>query len=172
MSANLNIFEQLNRDSEGEDFFEVINRPQESTKFSGVQSENQMDNRNIFDSLNEEQQQETGFGFLQTARDIGEQVATKGLAGVGGSYGNILETFGLQRKPGEMLPGEQARNALQFQILEKLDRGETPSAKSRVKRIFSLLRSISFLKALATDKLAAVDLPILGNISTICCSMN
>lgn len=84
---------------------------------------------NIFDRLavKETEKKQNQFGFLDTVRDIGEQVVSKGVAGVGGAYGNILDTFGLQMKEGETLPGQEARNSMQFDILEKLNRGEVPS---------------------------------------------
>jgi len=127
MSTNLNIFEQLNSDSESDNFFEVINKPSQPTQFDEIQSAEAAPTRNIFDSLNEQQQEEKQFGFLETARDIGEQIASKGLSGVAGAYGNILSTFGLQGKEGEISPGQSQRNSQQFQVLEKLDRGEVPS---------------------------------------------
>ncbi len=68
------------------------------------------------------------FGFLDTVKDIGEQVASKGLSGVGGAYGNILDTFGLQVKEGEQLPGQEARNKMEFDILDKMEQpGYKPS---------------------------------------------
>lgn len=42
-----------------------------------------------------------------------------------GTYGDILDLFGLQAK--ETLPGEQAKYGREFDILEKEQKGETPS---------------------------------------------
>jgi len=127
MSANLNIFDQLNQDSESEDFFGLINKPQQTIQFSKIETVDPNETKNIFESLNEEQKEDKQFGFLDTVRDIAEQVATKGIAGAAGAYGNILDTFGLQIKEGENLPGQDARSVQQSQVLEKLNRGQVPS---------------------------------------------
>lgn len=84
---------------------------------------------NIFErlSVKEKEKQDNQFGWLDTAKDIGEQVLSKGIAGFGGAYGNILDTFGIQTKPGETLPGKEAINKVQFDILDKMNRGEAPS---------------------------------------------
>src|SRR2546428_13815845 len=110
MSANLNIFERLNNNSEGEEFFEVINKPAQTTEFGKISQAEPAQNKNIFETLNQQQKEEKNFGFLDTLRDVGEQVSTKGLSGIGGAYGNILDTFGLQLKEGQELPGQKARN--------------------------------------------------------------
>lgn len=91
--------------------------------------ENKLDSSFDFDAYDDfdYQQQENKYGLLDTARDVGEQAVSKGFSGVVGSYGNILDTFGLQLKEGETLPGEKARNAAQFQVLEKISKGEVPS---------------------------------------------
>lgn len=127
MSANLNIFEQLNNNSEGENFFEVINKPAQPTKFGKIEQVEPVQDKNIFESLNEQQKEEKNFGFLDTLRDVAEQVTTKGIAGIGGAYGNTLDAFGLQLKEGQQLPGQEARNKIQFDILEKMNRGEAPT---------------------------------------------
>lgn len=122
---NTNIFDQLNNDSEGEDFFEVINKPQETNQFSKIESIEPSNTKNIFESLSDQQKEEKQFGFLDTVKDIGEQIVSKGVAGFGGAYGNILDTLGLQSK--EVLPGEQAKYLREFDALSKLENGEKPS---------------------------------------------
>lgn len=84
---------------------------------------------NIFERLavKEKEKQDNQFGWLDTAKDIGQQVLSKGIAGIGGAYGNILDTFGLQTKLGETLSGKEAINKVQFEILDKMNRGEAPS---------------------------------------------
>lgn len=57
-------------------------------------------------------------------KDVAEQVSSKGLSGAIGSYGNILDTLGLQIKKGEFLPGSKARTQLAYNLLEKLNNGE------------------------------------------------
>lgn len=126
MNSNRNIFEHLNSESESSNFSGIIDRPPRETEFSKVAETPTSENKNIFESLDEQKEGEK-FGFLDTARDIAEQVASKGISGIGGAYGNILETFGLQSKEGQQLPGQQVRNDLQSDILDKLNRGETPS---------------------------------------------
>lgn len=86
--------------------------------------------KNIFQVHAEKnkQKEENKFGFWDTARDIGEQVVSKGLSGVGGAYGNILDAFGLQVPEGkEILPGQEQVYNIQSEILDKMNRGEAPS---------------------------------------------
>lgn len=102
---------------------EFTNAVNDSAKLSGQSS------GNIFERLSEKQKEKekSSFGLFDTLRDVGEQVVSKGVAGIGGAYGNLADTFGLQVQPGQTLPGEEARNSQQFQVLEKLNRGEIPS---------------------------------------------
>lgn len=67
------------------------------------------------------------FGFLDTIKDVGQQVLSKGISGIGGAYGNILDTFGLQNKEGETLPENEDLSAIKSQIIDKMNRGEAPS---------------------------------------------
>lgn len=127
MNTPSNIFEELDKDSDSEEFFEVIKNPARKTEFASVVSHSEPSGKNIFESLNEQQKQEKDFSFLETLQDVGEQVLSKGVSGAVGAYGNILDTFGLQLNEGETLPGQKARNSAQFAVLEKLDRGEVPS---------------------------------------------
>jgi len=60
------------------------------------------------------------------AADFGKQTAQGFGIGALGTYGDILDLFGLQSK--EILPGEQAKYSREFDILEKMERGEVPSA--------------------------------------------
>lgn len=48
------------------------------------------------------------FTFMETVKDVAEQIPAKGLKGAAGSYGNILEFLGLQT-PEQLLPGQKAR---------------------------------------------------------------
>lgn len=124
MSINSDIFEQLYYQSNDSDFSDLSNNSN-ATNQRG--SYNLSEGKDIFELLHEENKKDKSFGFLETVRDIGEQVAAKGVAGVVGSYGNILETFGLQAKEGAILPGQEERYSQQFHVLEKLNRGEVPS---------------------------------------------
>jgi hypothetical protein len=65
-------------------------------------------------------------GFGDYAADFGKQTAQGFGIGALGTYGDILDLFGLQAK--ETLPGEQAKYSREFDILEKMERGEVPSA--------------------------------------------
>lgn len=132
---NQNIFERFATRNQEDNFLpvtptasqepenEFTNAVNDSAKLSGQSS------GNIFDRLSEKQKEKekNSLGLFDTLRDIGEQVVSKGVAGIGGAYGNLADTFGLQVQPGQTLPGEEARNAQQFQVLEKLNRGEVPS---------------------------------------------
>lgn len=123
-----NIFEQLASNNQMDEFdFSQSNASE--TPFKDVISSKQEEG-NIFTNLAQknEQKKKDSFGFLDYLRDIGEQVVTKGVAGIGGAYGNILDLAGLQNKPGEMTPGEMTRQKIESDILDKMNRGEKVSA--------------------------------------------
>lgn len=77
-------------------------------------------------SAPEKKNQEESMGFGDYAADFGKQ-GVQGL-GIGalGTYGDILDLFGLQSN--ETLPGEKAKYSREFDVLEKMERGEVPSA--------------------------------------------
>lgn len=86
--------------------------------------------QNIFQQYasKNEQKKEDKFGFIDTIRDIGQQVASKVASGAIGSYGNILDAFGLQvSEENQVLPGKKEVYDIQGEILDKINRGETPS---------------------------------------------
>lgn len=64
------------------------------------------------------------------AGDYAADVVKQGAQGLGigalGTYGDILDLFGLQTK--ETLPGEKAKYNREFEILEKMQKGEKPSS--------------------------------------------
>lgn len=68
-------------------------------------------------------QQDLGFGDY--AEDFGKQTAQGVGIGALGTYGDILDLFGLQSK--EILPGEKAKYSREFDVLEKMEKGERPS---------------------------------------------
>lgn len=114
----MNIFEKLAQQNQENDFANISTVPQETTEEG-----------NIFERLanKQKEKEENQFGFLDTLKDIGEQVISKGISGLGGTYANLLETFGLQNKEGELTPGEEAKYSQQFAVLEKMQRGEVPT---------------------------------------------
>ena len=124
----MSIFETMALQDDFEDYSYVL--PKSNTPESSDSSlQNIEEGKNIFSRLSSEETLEEGksFGFLDTLKDVGEQVVSKGISGLAGSYGNILDTFGAQLKPGETLPGQKEINKIQSQILEKMERGEVPS---------------------------------------------
>ena len=125
MNNNYSIFEKLNQESDGEDF-SFISDEKQPTSFSQTLNAEPQEGKNIFETLNEQKEAES-FGFLDKVRDVAEQVVSKGVSGVAGAYGNILDAVGLQPKEGEQTPAQQARNEREFEILEKMNRGEKPS---------------------------------------------
>lgn len=66
------------------------------------------------------------FGYGDYASDLGKQTAQGLGIGALGTYGDILDLFGLQAK--EILPGEKAKRSREFNTLEKMEKGEVPSA--------------------------------------------
>jgi hypothetical protein len=63
------------------------------------------------------------------SNDYADDVAKQGAQGFGigllGTYGDILDLFGLQ--PKEILPGEKAKYKREFDVLQKMEEGKTPS---------------------------------------------
>lgn len=130
--SNPDIFERFAAKNQQDNFSSVtpitpvktqpVNAINDSSKLKDVEGD-------IFDrfATKEKEKKQNQFGFLDTLKDIGQQVVAKGVGGIGGAYGNILDTFGLQLKEGQKLPGEEVRQSQQQQVLEKLNRGIAPS---------------------------------------------
>ncbi len=132
---NQNIFQRYASINEESNFSTLTEAPFKPTQndFSNAVNDNanlpQQNGGNIFQRLADKQKEKENnqFGLFDTLKDIGEQVVSKGLAGVGGGYGNILDTFGLQVKEGQKIPGQEQRQAEQHSVLDKLNRGEIPT---------------------------------------------
>lgn len=60
-------------------------------------------------------------------KDVLQQIVSKGAAGLVGGYGNILEATGLQSPDQLQTPAQEARSSAEFDILEKMRKGERPS---------------------------------------------
>lgn len=60
-------------------------------------------------------------------KDIIQQIISKGTSGAIGSYGNILEAVGLQPQDKMQTPAQEERSSREFEILEKMRRGEKPT---------------------------------------------
>lgn len=63
--------------------------------------------------------------FSDYAKDFGSQTAQGIGMGAFGTYGDILNLFGLQ--PEELTPGEESKYSREFDTLEKLEKNEVPS---------------------------------------------
>lgn len=116
-----NVFDRLAEKNKENDFSSLsVSEPSQGEDFEG---------ENIFDKFAKKQNEKDNnqFGFLATLKDIGQQIFAKGAAGVAGAYGNILDSFGLQGKEGEVSPAQEARSSREFDTLEKMNRGERPS---------------------------------------------
>ena len=124
MSNSNNIFNRLAKNNDYSNFENIIDTSQQYPEGLDLEP-----NANIFERMSKklEAKKNDNFNFLDTVRDIGEQVVSKGISGIGGAYGNILDTFGLQLKEGETLPGQQAINSIQSEILDRINKGEVPS---------------------------------------------
>lgn len=121
----MNVFEKMSR-TEKKDNFDFV-----SSKSLGKASVSEGVNQgkgSVFDRISEEDRTNKGdkFDFLNTAKDIGEQVVSKGVSGAGGAYGNILEAFHLQPQRGSKVPYNEDVSAIKEQIVEKMNRGEAP----------------------------------------------
>jgi hypothetical protein len=68
---------------------------------------------------------EKELGFGDYAEDFGKQTVQGLGIGALGTYGDIFDLLGLQAK--EILPGEKAKYSREFDVLEKMERGEVPS---------------------------------------------
>lgn len=131
MSTNLNIFERLAADKDFSEFSSLIESPpsmQSQNEFSKLTSVDSTGvKENIFQQLSNKskERKEDKFGFLETLKDVGQQVAAKGASGVLGAYGNILDATGLQTD--KITPQAEQRNSRDLAILNKIDNGEVPS---------------------------------------------
>lgn len=126
---NQNIFQKRAAERNADKFSNTVpfkTTPQEVS----IVEEEEMPVGNIFQrhAAKNVEKKNNQFGFLDTIKDIGQQVASKGVSGAAGAYGNLLDTFGLQIKEGEQLPGQEARNNMEFEILQKMEQpGYKPS---------------------------------------------
>lgn len=125
----MNIFQRLAKDNDFNEFSNVVDTEIASPSPQSNTALPEQPEKNIFQRLatKEEEKKSNEFGFFDTAKDVVQQTARKGVSGVLGAYGNILDSLGLQAKEGETLPGQQARNISDFATLEKMNRGEQPS---------------------------------------------
>lgn len=130
---NMNVFQRRAQQRDSEKFSnsipsQSVDSPQQDVVVE--QEELIQPDQNIFQkhaALNQKKEQEK-FGFWDTAKDVGQQIVSKGLSGIGGAYGNILDTFGLQVPEGkEILPGQEQVYNIQSEILDKMNRGEAPT---------------------------------------------
>lgn len=117
MNSQSDVFDNLSSHNSYGDFSFSEQEPSKDEYFGG----------DIFEKISKEKKDDDSFGFLETAKDITEQALSKGISGAVGSYGNIAESFGLQLPLGRNLPGQDVRNKLQSDTLEKLNRGDVPS---------------------------------------------
>lgn len=130
---NQNIFERFAIRNQQDNFSLITPSSAPVNEFTNAVNDNDkvsdQNQGNIFERLVQKQKEKelNTFGLFDTLKDIGQQVTTKGIAGFGGAYGNLADTFGLQVKEGQTLPGHEAQNNMQFEVLEKLNRGEIPS---------------------------------------------
>lgn len=119
LSNPSNIFSRLASQNDYDDFGSIIDisKNEKSEQPTG----------NIFYQLaNEEKTKESNsFGFLDTIKDIGQQVSSKAISGFGGAHGNILEAVGLQSK--EQPASEKTRQERDLSIFQKIESGEVPS---------------------------------------------
>lgn len=117
----MNIFEKLASENQFDSFISLDQEPQ-----NDIIEEN---SENIFERTSKkiQQSEDNSFGFLDTLKDIGQQVISKGISGVTGSYGNVLEAFGLQTPESQITPAQEQRYSSQFDVLEKSRQGERPS---------------------------------------------
>src|SRR3954465_3911778 len=128
---NMNVFQKRAQARDANKFSNSIPKTQVVPRQDGiVEEEISEPTQNIFQkhAQQNKQKEEEKFGFWDTIKDIGQQVVSKGIAGVGGAYGNILDTFGLQLPEGQnVLPGQEQIYNIQSGILDKMNRGEAPS---------------------------------------------
>jgi len=61
------------------------------------------------------------------SRDVAEQSLSKGIAGAGGAYGDILDLLHAQSPEGAITSEQKQMQDVRSQIIDKLNRGETPS---------------------------------------------
>jgi len=105
----MNIFETLANNKESNSYAPLTTKNNPS-KFD-LENENQENDKNIFENL-ADKKTENNFSFLETLKDIGQQIVSKGTSGLAGAYGDISGALGLGTK--ETLPGQEKRNIRSF----------------------------------------------------------
>ena len=110
-----NIFEKLSKKPISYEF--SPSETPSNSKFD-LEVEQEGQEANIFEQMATKEKQKN-FGFLETAKDVGKQVVSKTISGLGGAYGNLLEAVGAQspNRP-DLLPGQAQRinSADQFDL--------------------------------------------------------
>lgn len=117
MSPKNDIFDDLVTEQDYQNFYVGDKNLDADVSFSG----------DIFDQISTSEKEYKDFGFLDTAKDVGQQIVSKGVSGLLGGYGNIAESLGLQLESNQSLPGESARRNIDINTLEKLNKGVLPS---------------------------------------------
>src|SRR6185312_1200202 len=107
----MSIFQTLAKNKEFNDFSTVQSNGEkkENNKFD---ISNPQENENIFQSLSQKKS-EKNFSFLDTLKDVGQQILSKGASGLAGAYGDVTGVLGLGTK--ETLPGEEIRRRAGFE---------------------------------------------------------
>jgi hypothetical protein len=106
MNEPSNIFETLALQSRYEPYKQITEDEKQ------IENEGQKEEKNVFEYLSEEPVKDK-FSFLETAKDIGQQVLAKGAQGFAGAYGNIAELLGQNKE--NLTPGMKARFQREFE---------------------------------------------------------
>lgn len=123
----MDIFDQLSEQNNSDQWVDILPIKKGVASVEEGVGKNDTVTGDIFDQLaNQETKRiDDQLGFLGTTRDIAEQVSTKGISGIGGAYGNILEAVGLNFE--KQSNSQEEKNKREFDILSKMERGEVPS---------------------------------------------
>jgi hypothetical protein len=108
MNNELDIFDTLAQEAQQNNFVPLVSSQPQNFDSYNAEIDNEKD---IFDYLVEDKPNQA-FSFLETAKDIAQQIGAKGTQGLLGSYGNFAEALGLGTK--EVLPGQEARLKASF----------------------------------------------------------
>lgn len=127
----MNIFDKLSAHNESQEWDYLTKNQSNNSNSEFFPIEDEKSGGNIFERIASQQKKkdENKFSFLDYGKDIAQQVLKKGISGITGAYGNILETLGLQSSEGQSLPGQSSNYKFQRELLDKMNRGEqlTPS---------------------------------------------
>lgn len=138
----MNIFETLATDELYDEYKPLIDD-------SPIESHGE----NIFESMAMETPNKS-YSFLETAKDVAQQIASKGAQGLFGNYGNIAQSIGLGTKE-NLLPGQETRLKAEFETGIDLSDDDILPNYSRLPTSQDIAKGIEYVTGIGEGKTPA-----------------